>query len=213
MQLVLFFTDSKRLSDIGVLLPWDSEKRLHQFSVIPENTGNAGEQQIWIVRDKIRFDELVPHLDAAFHLSELYYVYHSYPLDDFRKQLEHYLDKRKIFYDRQHSPHIANYGSTFEAITGYIDPFTYIHFALIVEKIAPCKKYVGRMLNQLDIRKAMKVKIKLLCYPCWVRDIYHKVMIAVTPENFELKRDELQTELERYCQSRIEITGRLEAAQ
>ena len=203
MQLILFFTDSKRLSDIGVLLPWESEKRFHQFKVVQGDTGEEPHnQQIWIVWDKIGFDELEEQLDATLPLSEVYYVYHSYPLVDFRDRLEDYLGKRKIFHACQNSPQIPNCDSTFETINGHADPFTSVHFTRITEKIHPCRKYVYRMLNYLDVRRAVENKMKLINYPGWARDIYNKVMVAVTPENFELKRNELQTELERHCQGR-----------
>jgi hypothetical protein len=203
MQIIIFFTKSDSLFRIGIRFPWNSEMRIHQCKIIPVQDSNRSlpELQIWVVFDEISFSELQEQLDMLPSLKEVYYVYHNLPLDDFINQLNTYLTSREIFKEGFFDSHIPNVSLVYKEIKRY--PFTVDDFGSIAELIYPCSKNISGIMNQLiRINNVLEDRVNLIGLPEEAGAIYKKIMIGVTPENFNRKRTKLKTALEKYCRER-----------
>ena len=203
MQLILFFTNPDSLSNLNIRLPQNIQQDIQPFEVLQNPDGP--ERAIWMVQDDLPFDILKAALGALPQLTEVYYVYHSLPLDEeFLIPMKAYLDERMIFSAGRKTRHIPNTASIYEELHHHARPFTAEDFQRIIERTQPGKAYINRLLTKLgDYSKAAEQTVTPIEYPAWVRTIYGAVMKPLNPENYEQKCLLLKQTLEAYCRNHV----------
>lgn len=130
MEIIMFFTSSERLADIGVIFPWeDNDTLLYKVQV-------TSTKEVWVVWHEIDFDYIKQSLDAVPAIQSYCFVYHNLPVEEFLQKLESYLSEKKISFHSKKSNQIPNTNCIYEELKDiFPNNLNTTHFTRIKNRI------------------------------------------------------------------------------